>query len=117
MTDYNQNFEMVRGDTKTVTIAIRDKSGNPQPVTGATSIKWQAWFRGSVQISKDIAAIAIIDLNGTDDGLQFVLDPTDTQSLTAGMYEHEAEVVDAGGNRVTTTKGLMKLIKDTIPNS
>jgi len=120
-----QTIEHWAGDTRTVTIPIRDKQGVPINLTGATARWWMGKnvkAKGTnVLIKKDTADASmtiVVDTGQTPNlySLRFVLQPADTEALKAGTFYHEAEVVDASGNIGTTTTGDFILHPTMIPD-
>jgi hypothetical protein len=120
MTVLNQDFSFTRGDDHQAEFTITEPDGTtPKSLTGATSLKWEAFHRGvgSAVIQKSLGTgIVLFNVNATDDGVRVVLDDSDTASLDIDDYEHELEAV-LGGKRVTLAQGTMTLLKELIANT
>lgn len=111
MTELNQNFTHVKGDTRELTIPVVNEAGNPVDISGS-SARWRAVTETPVIKSTAGATISLVRVNGALgelDALRLTIQPVDTISLKSGNYRHEAEVVDLLGNVSTVTKGVMKL--------
>lgn len=112
MTKTVQDFSLYRGETKQITINVDDGAGDAKTLTGAT-IVWEA-FRireapGSKTVLKKSGGdITLVNLDGTDDGIRFTLDPADSARLD-GIYEHEARVVDTSNDEAVVTVGKMTI--------
>lgn len=114
MTEKKQNFTVIQGDTKVLTIAVTDEAGSAKVLTGSTK-RWKAFDNlGVEKISKADGDITLVNVDGTDDGLRFTLAPSDTVNLAPGPYPHEAEVVDSGSNVSTVTKGTLRVEKEQL---
>lgn len=104
MASDGEDFELYAGETKEVTITVTDADGDAVPLTGAT-ITWGAYDRTgarTVRVTKSGADITI-----SSNTFMFTLDPADTESLSPGVYAHEARVVDADDNEAVVTTGYM----------
>ncbi len=114
MTEKKQNFTVIQGDTKVMTIDVVDEAGSPKNLTGSTK-RWKAFDKVGVEkISKADGDITLVNVAGTNDGLRFTLTPSDTVNLAPGPYPHEAEVVDSGSNVSTVTKGTLLVEKERL---
>ncbi len=110
MTKTAQDFECYQGETKQVTINTDDGNGDPKTLTGGTII-WEVFRsredpRPEAVLKKSGADITLVDVDGTDDGIRFTIDPADNARLS-GAYEHEARAKDAAGNEAVVAVGTM----------
>lgn len=115
MTARNQNFEMHKGDTRTVTVTVTDDDDQAVNLTGAT-VKWAVANTptSATLISKQTGGSGISITNATGGVFVITLVPADTSSLSARTYYHEAQVTDAAGVVSTVLIGKLKLIEDLI---
>jgi hypothetical protein len=113
MTKYRQDFEIHQGDHKQVTFAVVDEAGAAKALTSSTQ-EWRAYQGATVKITVLNAAISLVNVDGTDDGVRFTLAPADTSALDPGVYQHELEVTDSGGNVSTVTRGTMTVKDDLV---
>ena len=112
----NQDFSFPRGDDHEIEFTIVDDDDEAKSLTGATSVKWELYQGGIVIIQKDLDdGVALINVDGTNDGVKVTLEPSDTVSLNDGLYIHELECV-IGGKRLTLAQGSLLLLKDYILN-
>ena len=103
------DFKMYQGDTKVLTVTVKDKVGNAVAITSAT-IKWQASrSKGKTpDISKTTSSgISITD--GANGVFTVTLNASDTESLE-GSYYHEAEVIFSDSTVSTVLSGSMVII-------
>lgn len=113
MTTYAQDFEVYQGDTKQITIKVTNEAGAAKTLTSSTQA-WKAYDGATVKISKADVDISLVSVDGTDDAIRFTIDPSDTSSLTAGTYTHEAEVTDSSSNVSTVTRGTLTIRDDLV---
>jgi hypothetical protein len=118
MATNKQNFELYQGDTRLITIGILASQGGSAIVgTGSTHSWAMTDESGNVLIPKDSTVpndFTLINLNGTDDAVQFALDYWETAGLTPGVYAHELEETDASGNVYTVTRGFVTVTEQLI---
>lgn len=116
MTKENQNISFVRGDDHQAEFTITDAAGNPKSLTGATSVKWEAFQRDTAVIQKTLASgVALFNVDDTNDGVRVTFAAADTANLDIDVYQHELECV-LGGKRVTLAQGTFTLDKELIAN-
>ena len=113
MTTNAQDFEIYQGDTKQITIKVTDENGVAKTLTGSSQL-WKAYDGATVKISKADVDISLVSVDGTNDAIRFTIDPSDTSSLTAGAYTHEAEVTDSSSNVSTVARGTMTIRDDLV---
>jgi len=104
------DFAMFEGDSKTITVTVRDEAAAVVDLSGFT-IRWglsplvEGGFNPAATLSKDSETTGGIEITSAVGGVFVVtLDPDDTEAL-AGKYYHEAEVTDAAGNIATVLTG------------
>ena len=112
----------VEGDTKTLRIAFT-REGQPFDLTGAT-VRWGAFPwpghqrsmepESSPFVSKSTAPGGGITIPDPESGIAYVaLTSADTVGR-AGMNYHEAEAVDASGNKATVPQGRFLITRQRI---
>lgn len=109
----NQNFDHWRGDSKHISIPVKDEDGTAIDLTGGSARWWlgkSASATGSgVLVKKSSGAgLTLSQVNGFWTAL-VVLDPEDTQALRPGSYYHELEIIDADGAVSTVTTGTVNI--------
>lgn len=109
MTKQNQDFEIWQGVKRTVKIPVVDDADAAYTMTSATP-EWRMFKsklddQADAVLSKTGGDIAIVNLDGTNDGVQFDIDPDDTKSIAPGTYYHEVRVIDVSGNEEVVTTG------------
>ena len=115
MTEINQHFDHVKGDSRLVTIPVVDENGDPKNLSDG-SARWRLEAANPVTKSTAAGTISLVRVNGASgelDALQFTIVPADTIGLTPAPYKHEAEFIDNLGNVSTVTQGHVRL-KDHI---
>lgn len=109
MAQIDQNFEMWQGDHKVLAFTVVDV----ESLEGAT-IRWAAAYLSPYKpVAVEKAGQMMMD-GGGDGGAErnaftVTLKTADTENLDPGTYYHEAEVVDAAGNKSTVAVGAMTL--------
>lgn len=106
MTATNQNFSMYAGDHATIRVTVTDSdAGGYKNIANAT-IKWGVYDEeGGTLILQKTTATAITITDGLNGAFTVALVPADTSTLTPGIYYHEAEITDEGGNVNTVLTG------------
>ena len=104
----NQDFECHQGVTRVVTVNTDDSAGDPKTLDSA---EWYAFKNQGDRIeeavlSKTGSDITLINIDGTDDGVRFTMQPKDSARLE-GNYYHETWGEDATGNRDLVAIGKM----------
>lgn len=109
-----QNFTMVSGDTRTLTVRVRDPDDAVVAITGAT-IRWRAArsYGKTANITKATGGSGITITDGPNGVFVVTLDPADTASLY-GTFYHEAEVTFSDDTVSTVLRGTMKVNQDLI---
>ena len=111
-----QDIQFTRGDHHNAEYTIVDQNGTAQSLTGATSVKWEAFSGSTAVIQKSLAdGVVLFDVDDTDDGVRVSLDPDDTEDLAIGAYKCELECVLAT-KRVTLAQGHLILDEELIAN-
>jgi hypothetical protein len=109
------NFEMFRGDTRTLTVTIKDRfTGAVVDLTGA-SIAWRmaktADMGNSLTMSKSVGS-GITVASPTSGVAVVTINPTDTSTLIPGDYYHDLTVTDASARVVTVLSGRARIKQD-----
>ncbi len=102
MAQIDQDFEMWQGDHKVLTFTVADV----ETLEGAT-IRWATAYLSPY---KPVAVEKAGQMDGAErNTFTVILNTADTADLDPGTYYHEAEVVDAAGNKSTVAVGTMTL--------
>lgn len=121
MTTENQNFTMVRGDTKILIITVTDSNGDPVELVKAGLVfTWgfsQLWaddkgFNPPPIVEKDSDGSDIV-LSGNTATITILPADTTTPDPLEGNFHHEAEVND-NGVISTVTVGIMTIDPDLV---
>ena len=109
MSSDNQNFELIRGQDKTITIAVVDDDGAVVNIAGA-AITWLLAdeLGGTTTLTKTVGS-GITIVNEAGGIFSVTLAEADTETLDAGWYYHEAQVEDSSSNKTIVTTGLINL--------
>ncbi|MFA5989690.1 MAG: hypothetical protein WC803_08805 [Sphingomonas sp.] len=107
-----QNFAMLAGDSKVITVTVVDETGARYRLTGTQSITWRlARTARSVPIlSKTLTdGVTIVTEDAGVDGancgrMDVRIDSADSEPLD-GEYFHDCQIVDASGARSTIFYG------------
>ena len=104
----------VRGDSKTIKVTVTQPDGSVKDITGA-SVEWAMSPKHSTTstLSKSTSSGGISITDAGSGKFEVSLDPSDTESLDGGQYEHEAEVTDSSGNVTTVLRGTVYLDEDS----
>lgn len=103
----SNDFTMFAGDSRTITVTVKNDQGAAVDITGAT-LKWQAApsVSGAAVISKTSGSG--IDLTSPSTGVfTITLDGADTDALGEGVFYHEAEMVLAGDTSTVLTGSMV----------
>jgi hypothetical protein len=105
-------FEMFRGDTEILSIAIVNRQGDSVDLTGASAacVVRLPTAPYTALVTKTTADT--ITVSGSS--LLVPLEPGDTDDLAPGLYLVEAEVRDYLGNVSTVVKGEMYIKREVI---
>jgi len=105
-------FEMFRGDTEILNIAIVNRQGDAVDLTGATAtcVLRQPTAPYTTLVTKTTEDA--ITVSGSS--LLVLLNPADTDDLAPGLYLVEAEVQDYLDNVSTVIKGEMYIKREVI---
>lgn len=101
------NFQMTAGDTVALDIQVSDLNNDPIDLDGATGTWAMAKsVEGPAIVTKTVGAGGIVILDPSSDGiLEITLLVADTINLLPGVYYHELQIVDAGGDTSTVIRG------------
>ena len=104
------DFTMYSGDSKTLTIAIRDEAGDPVDVSTATSIIYAIVKTDGTRVATKTLGAGVTVATST---VTVTLVPADTAGL-AGTYGHELEITLLSGAGSTALHGEMAIVRDYI---
>lgn len=114
----NQHFEMISGDTATITVTVDDGAGGVVDLTGATVTfamskdKPGSRFNATAKITKTVGdGVTLTD--PTNGVMTVALDAADTDDLS-GRYHYEIEVTDTSSNVATVTTGIITIKPDLV---
>jgi len=115
MSSDNQNFEFIKGQDKSLTVAVVDDAGAAVNIAGA-AIAWvlATDLGGTTLVSKSVGS-GITITNGPGGIFTVSLAEADTDALDNGWYYHEAQVEDTSGNKTYVTTGWINLREHQIP--
>lgn len=118
----SQDITLYKGDTLKITVPVRDASSAVVNLSGAGVTWWMGKNVSStgtdVYIKKSLGSG--VSLTSDTAGLYTItvdVDPTDSQSLSAGTFYHEVAVIDADGNIGRVAIGKFMLKPTLIPDS
>ncbi len=112
MTKTAQDFELYQGETKEVTVNTDDAAGAAKVLTGGTAT-FGAYRsledpKPEVVLKKSGGDVSFVNVDGTDDGIRFTLDPKDSARLS-GDYPFIVDAVDSAGDEAVVLAGTMKV--------
>jgi len=113
------NFSMHQGDTKRLSVAVKDPAGVAISLVAAQSIKW--WVARKVTSTtrllekSDETDEGITVTNAAGGLLTIEIDPDDTKTVS-GDYYHELEVIDSAGDIGTVLRGTMTIVRALVTN-
>ncbi len=100
------NFSVNQGDSKTLSITLKNTAGTVVDITSAT-IKWQsARKRGGTSVISYTTSNNINITSGTGGTFDVTIDASDTEPLD-GIYYHETEITFSDGTISTVMTGTM----------
>jgi hypothetical protein len=118
----NQDITAYVGDTLIITIPVLDGAGQNVDLAGAGA----SWWMGKnvtatgadVYIKKSLGqGMTLTDNTAGLYTITITLDPSDTQTLQAGTFYHEAAVIDSQGDIARISLGKFILKPTLIPDS
>ena len=109
------DFTMHQGETKTVDFTITDQDGDDVALAGAAAT-WKMALNpdvpdGDETLKKTSADAEITFANNV---ATVALDPTDTATVTAGVYYHELRITGAGAVIESPTSGYVTIVESVI---
>ncbi len=112
MTKTAQDFELYQGETKQVTVNTDDSAGAAKAMTGGTAT-FGAYRnlespKPEAVLKKTGGDVTFVNVDGTDDGIRFTVDPKDTARLS-GDYPFIVDAVDSAGDEAVVSIGIMKV--------
>lgn len=114
MTKYNQNFEMVQGDTVYINVPIVDGTNTREPLTNVSEITWalSSWADQPAFMTKTYTGGGVEILDSDEGYIRIKLDPADTADLKDDFY-HECEFEFTDGEVSTAFVGTIKIHDST----
>jgi hypothetical protein len=108
------NLEYVRGDSKPITFVLSDENGTIIDLTGYTLPVLSVHSDPNpVDLTTEKFTINGVIPVFTDGKISFIPAEDATGSdQTPDVYFYDAQVLDAGGNKITFVKGRFTLIQD-----
>lgn len=108
MTEVKQSFEVYVGDTKAVTITIKDENLEILNLAGYT-FNWVMYDSdGDIILTKTLADGLSVP-TPSNGGVVILLEPEDTIDLDPDIYYHEMEITSSDGDVSTVTTGYVKI--------
>lgn len=113
MTMKNQNFEMKKGDYKSLSVSIT-RSGDLKPVDlGIFEVKWTLYRDYGNRLvpvtTKSSEGSGVLVTDATNGVVSIAIESTDTKDLNDGNYYYEIQLVNANGQTSTVTTGTIFL--------
>lgn len=118
MVKKNQDFEMVSGDSRTLTFTIEDQDagdGSAKDLSNVSELTWKLDTGvTATTVTKTLSGGGIVISDASNGIVVVTLDPSDTAGIAKGSYPHELEAVDSDGNEQTLVEGRASIIADRI---
>jgi hypothetical protein len=117
----DQTISMFAGNRRILRFSVTDEDVAGSPPKDLTGLRLQFALARFTQSGQPSVATPVVDLNSVDDAAQVTMQgvddeiiqvellPANTQSLRAGDYYFEAEVVDGSGNSTVVATGTLTL--------
>lgn len=106
-----QRLEIIRGDTQSFLIEVRDENGNLKNIAN-----WTLSFTAKVsENDSDNNAVIKKDItipSGTTGYAELILSPSDTANLSAGVYVYDIQLKDTSNNVYTIAIGDLVVYAD-----
>lgn len=108
---------MWQGEDLVITVPITNSAGTAVSLTGASAVRWLMFPGASpgtaaASLTKTLGSgIALVNEDGTDDGIQITINTGDTDDLTPTVYYHECRVVDSASDEQVVFIGNLYLKK------
>lgn len=113
----SNDLEMPAGDTKIITVIVKDASGNLVDISNA-GIKWQlAKHVGSTPLVMKSTGFGITVTDGPNGIFEILIRSNDTDTLGGKEYYHEAEITLVDGTVSTIISGDVIITKTLIRSS
>lgn len=110
MTKNNQSFELTQGQSLQVTVNV-DASGSTsaQSLTGATTGFWMGSdaniATSDANLTYPSSDISLVNVDGTNDGIRFTIQSSDSADLATGSYFFEIWAKDTSSNVAPVSTG------------
>jgi hypothetical protein len=108
MTEVKQSFEVYIGDTKAVTVTVKDEDADILNLTGYTC-NWVMYDGdGDIVLTKTLSTGLSVP-TPSNGQVVILLEPEDTEDLEPDTYYHELEITSSDGDVSTVTTGYVKV--------
>jgi len=109
MTAINQDFSMHIGDTKKISLTVKDESGTVINTTGLLKAQFviKSYENSSSALVTKTLGSGITNSTPSSGILLITIDATSSATLTAGEYHHETRIKDTNSNIGTITTGTL----------
>jgi len=109
MTIFHQDFDVLIGTDKTITVTLYDSANAVYGTTSGLVFTWGVYPNVTAQsaLFNKISETGIT--NGTGQ-ITIVIADTNTSAMTAGGYYHECRVVDANASADVVFNGAFRLL-------
>jgi hypothetical protein len=107
---FDQDFQMVAGDTAILKIPMKDKNGEPYPLEGChiTWVMKDKWNGGEVVLTlTDLDSITVLE-PASSGLIEVHIDPADTRDIVPRTYFHGC-VITNGTNVYSALVGTLVL--------
>ena len=110
MTKDNQSFSITQGQSLQVTVNV-DASGSTtaQTMTGATLGFWAGTDANIIASDADLiypsSDMSLVNVDGTNDGIRFTIQSSDSAAMTTGSYFFEVWAKDTSSNVAPVATG------------
>jgi hypothetical protein len=106
---------MYSGDSVSIAVTVTDSTtGAAVNITGATMTWALATAPGTTPLLTKTSGDGDITVSGASSNVATVaLAPADTAALN-GVYHHELQIVDGGGNKYTVYQGSIYILADMV---
>ena len=106
---------MYSGDSVSIAVTVTDSvTGAAVNLTGAAMSWALATAPGATPLLTKTSGAGEITVSGASNNVATVaLAPADTAELT-GVYHHELQIVDGGGNKYTVYQGELYILADMV---
>ena len=109
MTAINQDFSMHAGDTKVISLTVKDANGSVVNLTGLLKAQFvvKNYANSTTELVTKTLGSGITNGSPSLGILEITIDATSSASLNAGEYYHETRIKDTDSNIGTVTTGTL----------